>query len=72
MVNNFTFNNIFASYAQYEERRFPVLTKHRQGISNTRKGVFLEFKMPIPFLKLEPNEPLTMLFPLQIKFLFHV
>ena len=35
-----------------------MLTLHCEGISNAKRGAFLESKMPIPFLKLEPTKPL--------------
>ena len=52
------FNNLLASYSQYKDKRVIILTKHWQGTLNARKGALLESKIPIPFLKLEPNEPL--------------
>ena len=53
----FIFNNILTSYSQYEEMRVPVLTKYWQGASKARKKAFLESKISIPYLKLEPNKP---------------
>lgn len=40
----FIFNNLFAGYSQYEEMKVSVLTKHWIGISNARRGAFLESK----------------------------
>lgn len=48
------FNNII-SKSQFEERRVPVLI----GKKSQQKRVFQESKMPIPFLELDPNDPLT-------------
>lgn len=56
--NILMFDNIFASYFRYEEKESSSLNHTLAGIWNTRKGAFLELKMPSPFLKLEPNGPL--------------
>lgn len=51
------FNKINFYILRYEKRRVPVSTKNWKGISNAKKRVLLESKMPILFRKSNQMSP---------------